>query len=77
MREQEFDHVFQIHDKHICVDIPKEKCNQIYVDGELMGTVWLYSRQGLPCFVCRDYRLNPYLERIIIELENFYQDHYA
>lgn len=73
MKDLEFNHEFEIAGKHICIDVPKEKCNQVYIEGELVGTVWECKKQGVISFVSRDFKLAPYLESIAAELNIFYR----
>lgn len=71
MENLEFNHEFEMDGMHVCVDIPKKKCNQIYIEGELLGTVWECRKQGVTSFISRDFKLAPYLERIIYEMNLF------
>lgn len=72
MKDLEFNHEFEMDGMHICIDIPKKKCNQVYIEGELLGTVWQCRKHGVTSFISRDYQLDPYLDRIISELNIFY-----
>lgn len=71
MKNLEFNHEFEMGGMHVCIGIPKKKCNQIYIEGELLGTVWECRKQGVTSFISRDFKLAPYLERIINELNLF------
>lgn len=71
MKNLEFNHEFEMDGMHVCIDIPKKKCNQIYIEGELLGTVWECRKQGVTSFISRDFKLAPYLERIKNELNLF------
>ena len=73
MKDLKFNHEFEIGGKYICIDVPKEKCNQVYIEGELVGTVWECRKRGVISFVSRDFKLAPYLESITIELSKFYK----
>lgn len=73
MKNLEFNHEFEMDGMLVCVDIPKKKCNQIYIEGELLGTVWECRKQGVTSFISRDFKLAPYLERIVTELNGFYR----
>ncbi len=71
MKNLAFNYEFEMDGMHVCIDIPKKKCNQIYIEGELFETVWECRKQGVTSFISRDFKLAPYLERIINELNLF------
>lgn len=71
MNNLEFDYEFEMDGMHVCIDIPNKKCNQIYIEGELLGTVWERRKQGVTLFISRDFKLAAYLERVIYELNLF------
>ena len=46
MKNLEFNHEFEMDGMHVCVGIPKKKCNQIYIEGELLGAGLGMQKKG-------------------------------